>query len=297
MLTPVTDYNKVELGEGLIIANFDTANELTIGATRGDSVFTITRNIKDIPVDGTLGKVKSGRRLVEENATLKIAALELAANFKNLFAGLSEAGGTGNAAGYFGAAAYTKTVSNLAVSDADYLTNIAFVGLTKGGKPIAAIVKNALGDGNIAMSYKNKDEVVAETTFTGHYESSGAPASMWEKRYYTDVFTGDVTPPTVVTTPADAATGIVVTADVVWTFNEAIDPTTITTANFLLIKTTDGTIVAGALTYSADKTVVTFNPTSSLSGATVYNMIATTNVKDIAGNALATVNISNFTTA
>ena len=107
----------------------------------------------------------------------------------------------------------------------------------------------------------------------------------------------DTTPPTVTTVPLDAATGVAVDANMVWTFNEAIDPAKVTAANFFLVKATDGTIVAGALSIDATNKIVTLNPTSNMSASTAHIAIATTNVTDIAGNALAAASITNFTTA
>lgn len=107
----------------------------------------------------------------------------------------------------------------------------------------------------------------------------------------------DITPPTVTTTPADAATTVAVTANMVWTFNEAIDTNKVTAANFFLVKATDGTLIPGALTIDGTSEIVTLDPTSNLDAATAYIAICTTNVTDVAGNHLAATSITNFTTA
>lgn len=106
----------------------------------------------------------------------------------------------------------------------------------------------------------------------------------------------DTTPPTVSTSPADAATGVNVTANIVWTFDKAILPSLVTASNFFVMKA-DGTAIAGALSIGTNDTVVTFDPTSSMSGSTAHLAIATTNVKDKSGNALAATSVTNFTTA
>jgi hypothetical protein len=298
VFTPVLPAQKeILLGEGFICANFGTANEIRLGATRGDSVFTVTRTIRDIPVDGTYGSIKGMRRLTEEKATLKVAALEVVSNANKLFAGTSIITGTDNAGGTYGAVGYHAISSDLDIADADYYTNVAFVGWTKEGEPIATVIKNALGDGNIAYAFKNNDEVVAETTFTAHYAASGTPTSIWEIRYYDDIVASDTTPPTVTVSPLDSATEVAVTANIVWTFNEAIDPNTVTDANFMLIKASDGSQIAGSLTYNSTHTVVTFDPTASLTGsAAAYMAIANTNITDTAGNHLAATSIVNFVT-
>lgn len=108
--------------------------------------------------------------------------------------------------------------------------------------------------------------------------------------------TPDTTPPTVATNIADAASGIVVTTDFIWTFDEAIIASAVTGSNFFLM-TNAGIPVAGALSIDATHTIVTFNPTASLSALTDYIAIATTNITDLAGNALAANKVVNFTTA
>lgn len=107
----------------------------------------------------------------------------------------------------------------------------------------------------------------------------------------------DTTPPTVTTTPADAATNVPDNSAVTWTFDEAIMADTVTSANFFVLKSSDGSAVDGALSLSADKTTVTFTPSAAFAAATAYIAMATTNVTDLAGNALAQNSVTNFTTA
>lgn len=110
--------------------------------------------------------------------------------------------------------------------------------------------------------------------------------------------TSDSTAPTVASTsPADADTGVAVGANVEWTFSEALRESTVNTDNFLLVKASDGSIIAGAVSYNSGTYVVTFNPTGNLGAATAYIAIATTSVRDAAGNALAAPSVINFTTA
>lgn len=108
--------------------------------------------------------------------------------------------------------------------------------------------------------------------------------------------TADTTAPTVTVSPIDGAVGVAVGSNIVWTFSEAIQARDVTGANFFVIKA-DGTDVAGALSIGTNNTVVTFDPTANLSALTDYIAIATTNVKDLAGNALAANRVINFTTA
>lgn len=112
------------------------------------------------------------------------------------------------------------------------------------------------------------------------------------------VLNNDTTPPTVSCVPADAATGVSVSANIVWTASEDLDPNHVTSDN-VLVFTAAGVAVAGVVTLANDgaSTAVTFNPTGDLSGSTAYIAMLTTNIRDLAGNKLAAPSLINFTTA
>jgi len=128
-----------------------------------------------------------------------------------------------------------------------------------------------------------------------------ADSSTWEAATGTGWFTsGDITPdvvaPTVTTDPADAEANVVGTANVVWTFSKAIQPALMTAANFFLMKA-DGTAAPGVLSINSLNTIVTLDPTDAMTAAAAYVAVATMNVKDMSGNALAATSITNFTIA
>ena len=86
------------------------------------------------------------------------------------------------------------------------------------------------------------------------------------------------------------------TSAVNWTFNEAIQYSTVIASNFMVAADVAGTLVSGSLSVNAGRTVVTFTPTVNLTAATAYRAIVTSGVKDLAGNSLAT-SITKFTTS
>ena len=90
--------------------------------------------------------------------------------------------------------------------------------------------------------------------------------------------------------PTDNATGISITADQTLTFNNALNSDAIYNVSLLL--STSYTVVAGAITIDTTKKIITINPTSSLTGSTVY--VITYNVTDIYGQHLS--GAVNFTT-
>jgi hypothetical protein len=104
----------------------------------------------------------------------------------------------------------------------------------------------------------------------------------------------DETAPTVsTTTPLNNTTAVAVNTALTSTFSEAMNPLTVTTSSFKL--TGPGlTAVPGAVTYFGN--TATFTPTSSLADNTLFTATVTTDVKDLAGNALAVNKVWTFTT-
>jgi hypothetical protein len=104
----------------------------------------------------------------------------------------------------------------------------------------------------------------------------------------------DVIAPTVTTTvPVDAATAVAIGNDLTATFNEAMDPLTITNQTFTL---TDGVNpVTGTVTYAGVTAV--FNPLNNLVFNTTYTATISTVAADLAGNPLASDYVWSFTTA
>ena len=105
----------------------------------------------------------------------------------------------------------------------------------------------------------------------------------------------DTTPPNVISTnPADKATGVAVNHTVNATFDKAMDPETINTANFTLAGPNP---ITGTVTYDAVNKIATFTPGSDLAPSTQFTATVTTGVKDLAGNALAVNKVWTFTTS
>lgn len=104
--------------------------------------------------------------------------------------------------------------------------------------------------------------------------------------------TNGVCPDVVSTNPVDSANGVLLTATVNATFNEAVDPSTINAQNFTL---TNGAVpIAGVISYTG--MTATFTPTANLLPNTKYTGTITTGVKDIAKNALINNYVWFFTT-
>ena len=91
----------------------------------------------------------------------------------------------------------------------------------------------------------------------------------------------DTTPPQVTTnTPANGATGVLVTANVVVDFNEAMNQAN-TQGAFSIAPA-----AAGAFSWNAGGDIMTLNPTADLAAATTYTVTILTAATDLAGNTL-----------
>jgi hypothetical protein len=104
----------------------------------------------------------------------------------------------------------------------------------------------------------------------------------------------DTTAPTVSSTdPLTGASGVALNKKIAASFNESMDPTTLTNLTFTL--TGPGlTSVPGAVTTLGLTT--TFAPTTPLTASILYTATITTGAKDLAGNALAANYTWTFTT-
>ncbi len=104
----------------------------------------------------------------------------------------------------------------------------------------------------------------------------------------------DTAPPRVTATDPPAASACMATLGTISaTFDEPIDPLTLSPATFLL-RDAQGGAVAGTVSYA--QPTARFQPARSLSGGAQYTATLTTGIKDLAGNALAADYAWTFTT-
>jgi hypothetical protein len=84
------------------------------------------------------------------------------------------------------------------------------------------------------------------------------------------------------TNPANNATFVPLDQMITATFNEVMNPSTITQSSFTLLQGT--TLITGAVSYSGR--TAAFTPSANLTANTTYTAIIKTSVKDVKGNAL-----------
>ena len=101
-----------------------------------------------------------------------------------------------------------------------------------------------------------------------------------------------VCPEVISTNPTDLAIGVTLNKIITATFNEAMNPVTITTATYTIKQGT--TPVTGTVTYTG--TTASFTPSSALTPNTTYTGRVASSVKDLMGNALQEDYVWTFTT-
>lgn len=100
-----------------------------------------------------------------------------------------------------------------------------------------------------------------------------------------------VCPIVISTTPANDATGVSLNQIITVTFNEAMNPATITQASFIV---QGAGPIAGTVSYTG--TTATFTPSDALTPNSTYTARVKTSVKDLTGNALQADYVWSFTT-
>jgi hypothetical protein len=94
--------------------------------------------------------------------------------------------------------------------------------------------------------------------------------------------------------PANGEVNVAVNSTVEITFSEPADPNTVNSSTVYVSK--GSSKITGSLALSADRTKVTFKPSSPLAGFTLYTITVTTDVKDRVGRPLIQNFASTFTT-
>lgn len=122
------------------------------------------------------------------------------------------------------------------------------------------------------------------TDLAGNPLIAGLRANPWS---WTTAAAADTTAPTVrVTSPLDLATNVPVNNSINATFSKAMDPTTMTTANFTVREAGANDNLVGTIAYDVQNNIATFTPQNNLKPDTGYTVTVTNGAKDLAGNAL-----------
>lgn len=275
----------IQIDYGIVYINFGLVGERRLGPTRGGGTFTVTKTLRDIEFDGSKGKTKGMQVIDDINAMLSIANLDT--SMDNLALAMPYA--------TYSSGKITCESANLGViPDSAYLANVTMFAKVIGGGYKKITLYNAMSENDFSLAAAPKAEGTVTMEINAHWDAIDDMAGLYTVE---DVATlgADTTKPTVITVPADATTSVSVSANLTATFSEDIKQADINTDNFILIKASDGSIVAGTLTYTLATKTVTFDPTTDLDTTTAY-IWTIARVRDLAGNVMQPVTV-NFTTA
>jgi hypothetical protein len=275
----------IQIDYGIVYVNYGAVGEAQLAPTRGGGTVTITKNIRDIEFDGRKGKTKGMQVVDEVNAMLSVPLMDT--SMDNLAKAMPWA--------TYAASKLSVKSANLGViSDSAYLKNITLFAKVIGGSYKKITLYSAMNESDFSLAAVPKDEGIIQLEVYAHWDPKDDTKDLCDIEDI-ETIDDDVDVPTVVTVPADTDTGVVVSSSLTATFSEDIREGDISDNNFTLIKASDGTIVAGTLSYTPATKVATFKPTSNMAANTDHIWIIA-NVRDLAGNKVAKT-VVNFKTA
>lgn len=160
-------FQKLQLNAGLFLKNFDyssvtdatalktaiasavQAGTNILGATRGGGTFTVTRETRTPEVDGMRYGFIGSDFIDSTDAFITTTLVEVTPeNFKTLLAsGKTTVSGK-----------KTTITMNTAISAADYLTNICWIGDIADGRMVLICLKNAINTADFTFTYSDKNE-------------------------------------------------------------------------------------------------------------------------------------------
>lgn len=275
----------IQIDYGMVYVNFGEVGERLLGPTRGGGEFTVSKNVRDIEFDGSRGKSKGMQVVDEVNAMLTAA---------NLDTSMDELALAMPYATYSGGVISCKSSNVGVIPNSAYLSNVTMFAKVVGGGYKKIVLYNAMSESDFTLNAAPKAEGSVSLEIYAHWDPLDDTKDLYDVQD-TPTLGADTTKPTVSTVPVDADTGIGVSTNLTAEFSEDIKQGDIDSNYFILIKASDGSIIAGDLSYIAGTKTATFNPTSDLEAATDYIWMIS-NVKDLAGNKMDPV-VVNFTTA
>lgn len=275
----------IQIDYGLVYINYGEVGERQLAPTRGGGTFSVTKNIREIEYDGRKGKTKGMQVVDEINAALSVPLL--CASMDNLALAMPWAT-------YANGKLSAKSADLGVIKDSAYLSNITMFAKVIGGGYKKITLYNAMAENDFSLAAAPKAEGVIQLEVSAHWDAEDDAADLYDIEDVENI-SADTTGPNVTTEPEDTDTGVDVEIRLTATFDEDIRQGDIKSDNFTLIKASDGSEVAGALTYSHATKTATFTPTSNLEPDTDYIWIIT-GVRDLAGNKINKT-VVNFKTA
>jgi hypothetical protein len=164
---------------------------------------------------------------------------------------------------------------NLCTSDFDTLLGVYT------GSALGSLTEVAANDDGCALGSKVTFKATKNATYQILVDGFNGQQGTFTLRVI------DKTPPKVTsTTPANNARGVAPGANVIATFSEAMQGSSVTTATFKLKKAGTTTFLGATVTYDPATKKATLNPNNNLRLGATYVATVRRGAKDVAGNSL-----------
>lgn len=135
-----------------------------IGATRGGGEFKAVPDIRQVEVDGIVGRAKGLEVINSWDVSIQANVLEVTPETLKLGLGIA-------AIDTETETEYDIVTAKNSIEDGDYLDNITWVGQLSGSKkPVIIQVLNTLNLEGLTLATAPKGEAVTTMTFAGHYK-------------------------------------------------------------------------------------------------------------------------------
>lgn len=183
-------------------------------------------------------------------------------------------------------ATFSEAMINSTLNTASYTLRPTAGGATVGG---TVSVSGNTARFTPSASLAGSTQYTATITTAAKDAAGNALAANFTWRF-TTASVPDTTPPNVLaTSPVNGASGVALTSTISVVFSEAMKNSTLSTASFRLVRTSNSAAVAGTVSGSGGttSTSATFTPSVNLAAGIQYTATVTTAVQDAAGNALA----------
>lgn len=170
-------YDRLQLNAGMFLKNFDyasitdatalktalataiTAGTNILGATRGGGTFNVTREMREPEVDGKRYSFVGGRFVDSVDAYLTTTLIESSPD--NFVVALGSATATTSGK-------KTTVKMHTALTDADYLQSLCWVGDISDGRLVLIKLNNALNTADFTFTFTDKGEGTYNVEFHAH---------------------------------------------------------------------------------------------------------------------------------
>lgn len=170
-------WGDILLGDGVFsITTTSGATAIDVGLTRGGGQFVVEREFRDIEADGDYGPVIGRVREIKHVPKLTVRGLELLNTSIQYFYANSTMTTTNSTA-------WSAVLDSL--TTAEFWYAVSWTGEELGGKDVVITINNVLNRENIDWNMVDKEEVLPELIFTGHYGSTTRSDPPWSVTFST----------------------------------------------------------------------------------------------------------------